>query len=313
MDITQSSVHLLQILRGATHITLLPHQNPDADSLGSALAFGQLLTHHGIPFSIVALGPIAPYLHALPFFHTIITTVPSHTSHLITFDAADARHAQLPLITSQLTTPPHIIVIDHHATNTLFGDFNIVLSHYPSTTALVTDIFHATNTPLSPLTATLLMSGLQTDTGNFTNPATSPRAFSIAADLVAHGAVPATTWEHIKRNKSPHVIPLFGLLLQRIASHPTLPVFVTHVTQADLQSLHCTDEDVGTFPDYLLSIASLPSMLLLHERTDGTIKGSFRTTRDDFDVGALAQQFGGGGHTKAAGFIGTKKLSDYLT
>lgn len=313
MDITQLAPRLLDLLRGATHITLLPHNNPDADSLGSALAFAQFLKHHNIPHSLVTLGPVAPYLHTLPFFHTTTTTVTPHTSHLITFDAADARHAQLPLVLSLLSTTPHITVIDHHATNTNFGDYNIVIPHYPSTTALITDIFRATNTPISPTTATLLLSGLQTDTGNFTNPATSPRAFSTASHLVACGAVPSTTWEHIKRNKSPQLLSLFGFLLQRIAPHPTLPLFVTYITHQELQTLHCTDTDVGNFPDYLLSTASLPSMLLLHERADGAIKGSFRTTRDDFDVSALAQQFGGGGHTKAAGFIGTKKLSEYLT
>ena len=312
MDVALQSSQLLKLLQESTHITLIPHHNPDADSLGSALAFGQFLAHHQLSFSILTLGPIAPYLHGFPFFHTITTHIPSHTSHLITFDAADANHAQLPHILPHLTTSPHITVIDHHTSNTHFGNHNIVLPHYPSTTALITDIFRTTNTPISPTTATLLLSGLQTDTGNFTNPATSVRAFSIAAHLVACGAVPSATWEQVKRTKSPTLLSLFGFLLQRIAPHPTLPLYVTYITQEELQNLNSTDTDVGNFPDYLLSIASLPSMLLLHERSDGTIKGSFRTTRDDFDVSALAQQHGGGGHQKAAGFIGNKKLSDYL-
>lgn len=312
MLIAEQSTTLLSHLQKATHVALVPHHNPDADSLGSALAFAQFLSHHHIPHSVVCVGPLAQYLRSFPFFHTITTTISPSTSHIITFDASDARHAQLPLLIAQLPHTPHITVIDHHATNEHFGDFNIVIPSYPSTTSLIVDIFGNTNTPLTEKAATLLLTGLQTDTGNFTNPATTPLAFTTAAQLVAHGAVPAIAWSKIKRNKSPHLIPLFGLGLERLSLHPTFPLYVTYFTQADIERLACTPDDIGVFPDYLLSIAAIDSMMILCERPDGSIKGSLRTTRDDFDVGAIAVGFGGGGHQKAAGFIGTKKLHDYL-
>lgn len=313
MDIATQSFTLLTILKKATHVALVPHYNPDADSLGSALAFAQFLSHYHVPHSVVCVGPLANYLHSFPFFHTITSTISPTTSHIITFDASDASHAQLPLLISQLHHTPHITVIDHHATNEQFGDLNIVVPSYPSTTSLITDIFLHTNTPLSEKTATLLLTGLQTDTGNFTNPATTPLAFTTAAQLITRGAIPSIAWSKIKRNKSPHLIPLFGLGLERLSLHPTFPLYVTYFTQADIERLACTPDDISSFPDYLLSIAAIDSMMIVYERSDGSIKGSLRTTRDDFDVGAIAVAFGGGGHKKAAGFIGSKTLSEYLT
>jgi len=54
--------------------------------------------------------------------------------------------------------------------------------------------------------------------------------------------------------------------------------------------------------NFLNNLGEGKASLLLKEQTDGTVKGSLRTSRDEMDVSAIAKALGGGGHKKAAGF-----------
>jgi phosphoesterase RecJ-like protein len=74
------------------------------------------------------------------------------------------------------------------------------------------------------------------------------------------------------------------------------------ITQADLKEFAATDEMLEGVANFLNSLEGYRAVLVLKEKSDGTVKGSLRTTRDDVDVAAIAKLFGGGGHRKAAGF-----------
>jgi phosphoesterase RecJ-like protein len=79
-------------------------------------------------------------------------------------------------------------------------------------------------------------------------------------------------------------------------------VTVSVVTWKDFQECEADTDEVSGAIDFLNAVPGSKYTCLLNEDKNGTIKGSFRTQRDDVDLSALAGQFGGGGHKKAAGF-----------
>ncbi|EKD43482.1 MAG: Phosphoesterase, RecJ protein, partial [uncultured bacterium] len=136
---------------------------------------------------------------------------------------------------------------------------------------------------------------------------TSESAMAAAGDLIRRGGNINLINEHVVRNKSINLLHLWGAVLNRLNKHEALDMVYTYITQADLTTHLVSENDSEGIANFLNNLDEGKMALILKETSDGKIKGSFRTTKDDVDVSALAKKMGGGGHKKAAGFstIGT--------
>jgi phosphoesterase RecJ-like protein len=150
--------------------------------------------------------------------------------------------------------------------------------------------------------ATALLTGIITDTDNFTNSATSDTAMAAAGDLIRKGGNLNMINEQVVRNKSINLLRLWGEILNRLNKHEALDMVYTYITQVDLKVHQVDETDSEGIANFLNNLDEGKMSLILKETQDGKIKGSFRTTKDDVDVSALAKKLGGGGHKKAAGF-----------
>ena len=151
--------------------------------------------------------------------------------------------------------------------------------------------------------ATCLLTGIITDTGNFTNNATTKKSIESASKLLSIGA----DFEGIAKaniyNKTIDILKLWGLVLKRIVLDKELSMVTTALFQKDLEKLNLRIEDAEGISNYLNNLsAEIKFSLLLKDNGLGKVKGSLRTTREDIDVSKIAQAFNGGGHQKAAGF-----------
>lgn len=86
----------------------------------------------------------------------------------------------------------------------------------------------------------------------------------------------------------------------------------TFITQKDLTTHQISESDSEGIANFLNNLDEGKMALILKETQDGKIKGSFRTTKDDVDVSALAKKLGGGGHKKAAGFTTSGTIKEIL-
>ncbi len=302
MDYTGIIEQIGEEVRRARRVMLVPHKNPDADSLGSACAFVSILAARKIPCSIYCVTPISPLYCLLPNMHMVTRDPPPDTDVICVFDAGDARYAGLEDIVKQLPQMPKIINIDHHVSNELFGYINLVHPGMPSTTALCLDIFKGLHIPIDADAATCMLAGLLTDTGTFSNPATTPRAFEAGATLLRSGARMQTVRRIVERTKPIRALQLWGVALSRLTRHHELNVAATVITRADCKLFNATDDDIAGLSNFLNSLSDCRAVLILKEQGDEKIKGSLRTTRNDTDVSKHALLAGGGGHKKAAGF-----------
>jgi phosphoesterase RecJ-like protein len=214
-------------------------------------------------------------------------------------DCGDLRFAGVAeILKDNLAT---IINIDHHATNQKYGHLNMVIPTAASTTEVVYNFFKINNIRITPTMATALLTGLITDTDNFSY-ISSSTTLTAASELLRLGANWTIIHHSLVQNKSIAILKLWGLILSRLTKKENSDMAYTYLTMKDMVQYGMTDDDVEGISNFLNKLEGGKISLFIKETADGRIKGSFRTTNDDVDVSALALKMGGGGHKKAAGF-----------
>lgn len=300
MHTTARQIH--EHIQGANTLALVSHQNPDGDTLGSALAFAEYLISLGKSVKIYCLSPVPDKFNFL-YNIELVSNDPRvfHGVDTITVvDCGDLRYAGVAdLLKDHDAT---IINIDHHATNEKYGHFNLVMDKWASATEVVYNFFKVNNIRITPTMATALLTGLVTDTDNFTNGATSYTALTAAGELLRLGGNWTVINRSLMQNKSIHLLKLWGIVLSRLNKKPDTDIAYTYLTNKDMVEHGASDADVEGISNFLNKLNDAAISLFMKETSDGKIKGSFRTTQDDVDVAALAKKMGGGGHKKAAGF-----------
>ncbi|MBI5229719.1 MAG: DHH family phosphoesterase [Candidatus Magasanikbacteria bacterium] len=304
-------------LKQAEHVLIISHKNPDGDTLSSACALMQYLrtieiTHTA--FCATAINPLMRFLPHIEYFvtdHALFERMQFDT--IVVLDSGDLAYAGVAHLLSALSYEPTIINIDHHITNTRYGNHNLVIPDAASTTEVLYRFFKANHIALDTHIATCLMTGLITDTDHFSNPATSASALQTGADLLRAGANLNLIRGWTLRNHSIKSLKLWGRVFSRLTKNPEHDMAYTVITLEDQKEFSITDKDMEGIANFLNTIGEAKIALLLKEQENGTIKGSFRTTADEVDVAALAKSLGGGGHKKAAGFTVPGRLEESST
>lgn len=228
---------------------------------------------------------------------------------IITVDTADLK--QLRKIYDDNMDMFHeipVINIDHHVSNEYFGKVNYVDIMSASATELLLPLYEQMEEVfetelIDEDIATLLLTGIITDTGSFQNANTTPRAFAHSAQLIAYGARQQEIIQHIYKTKQLSQLKLWGRLLSKIQTDDDYKIVWSTVTKQDFKETQSKEEETADIIDELMTNApGAEVVLLLKEKAEGVISGSIRTTSPSVDASAIAEMFGGGGHNQAAGF-----------
>ncbi|MBI2099309.1 DHH family phosphoesterase [Candidatus Uhrbacteria bacterium] len=292
-------------VKSAKHCLLISHKKPDGDTLGAMLAFGNALEAAGRPHTRFCADEAPTPYRFMPGNFKMINSekeaLRSNPDLILLFDAGDLAFAGVSGLVSKIQPRPAIINIDHHHTNTRFGDINAVATDAASTTEVVHRLLAANNIEIDQRIATCLLTGLCTDTGNFTNPATTPSALRLGGELLTRGAKFGSIFRALWKNKSANTLKLWGLAMERLRYDRKNETATTVLFDKDLKEHGVPEEATEGISNFFSAVLNVPIILVLRETNDGKVKGSYRTTGDD-DVSALAAKYGGGGHKKAAGF-----------
>jgi phosphoesterase RecJ-like protein len=146
--------------------------------------------------------------------------------------------------------------------------------------------------------AQALFLSLATDTGFFRFSNASPSVYRMAASLLERGASQTLVYEHIYQNRPYEFLLLLERLLRHIELHYRNKLCIGYVSFEDMVETNCYETE-GLL-EYLALIEGVEVYVLLKEKEKGKISMSFRSKKL-YDVNILAQAFGGGGHTRAAG------------
>ena len=306
------------ILAGSSHVLLVSGDHPDGDALGSLVGLYHYLQHLGKDVTCFSAAPIPDNLTFLPLPDLIYTEkeIPADIDVAISFDHSDIE--QTGLVDWLSKTKPHLINIDHHRTNDYWGDTNVVTTDAAAACELVYNLYRVNGIPFSKEAANGLLCGLMTDTGNFGNPATSATAMATASALIKHGGQTQLIIQETHKNKSLPSLKLWGEIINQIEHNTDLGVAIVVITNDQLKKFNATEEWLDGLANFLTVLSDAKAIMVVREVEPNVVKGSFRTTRDDVDVGRLAELLGGGGHQKAAGFtvpgsLAKKEACWYIT
>jgi bifunctional oligoribonuclease and PAP phosphatase NrnA len=301
----------------ANNIVLVPHPNPDGDALGSVTAFVQYLRSINKPHITYCATPSTPKLSFLPHSQNITNDFnevkKTNPDLIIIFDSGDLRYAGIDEHVKSLVPAPTIINIDHHNTNEHYGTYNMVIPTASSTTEILYHFFRFNNISLNKEIANCLLTGLMTDTDNFSNGATSAKSLAIASKLIHLGADTNLIKHWIFKDLSLNALKLWGMVLSRLDHDKKTDIVHTYLLQTDLNKYNVSDDETEGIANFMNSLSDGKATLVLKEIEGNMVKGSFRTTRNDVDVSVWAKSLDGGGHKKAAGFTVSGPIKSALS
>ncbi len=198
-----------------------------------------------------------------------------------------------------------VINIDHHPGNDYFGKVNWVDLTATSTAEILVALLESLGRDknlLDPEIATCLLTGITTDTGSFQNANTTPKSFTVAAQLVAAGAGQQEIVRHIYKTKPLSTLKLWGLALSHIQENKTHGFIYSTLTKEDFAAAGAEEhESSGVIDDLLKSADGSHFVMLLSEKRGG-LHVSLRSLEKGTDLTQIAGLFGGGGHDLAAAF-----------
>lgn len=303
-----------QEILGAENILLVSHKNPDGDALSSGCALMQYLRQLNKNHTAYCATPISRNFNFLPlaeYFNTNpLVLTDNQFDLIIVLDSGDLFYAGLDEFLKNLDYAPIVVNIDHHATNEFFGRHNLVLAGAASTTEVLYGFFKANKIAIDKYIATCLLTGIITDTGYFSNPATTAQSLKIAAELLRLGGNLNLIQGWTLKNRSVRGLKIWGQVLSRLYKNETYDIVSTILTADDTAGQTSVNavEEVEGIANFLNNLGEGRIVLLLKDGGDGIIKASLRTTDPLIDLSGLAKLFGGGGHAKAAGFSVKGKL-----
>ena len=290
----------------AQSVVVITHKHPDGDALGSLHGMSHFLDHLDTPHTLFCTSPVPSYLQFLPN----INKIESHDEALlerefdliIVLDSGDLEYAGVDKHFRKLKGIPVVINIDHHPTNAHYGHINVVHHKASSTSEIIYHLLDFFRMPVPKEVATSLLTGILTDTGSFSNLGTTPSSLEISSKLMASGARAKEIITHTFHNKPLKQLQLWGRALARLRENKATGVVTTVLRQSDFKELGIDEDSTEGISNFLNNVEHAKAIIVLREKSDGTIKASLRTTQPDVDVSKLAKYFGGGGHKKASGF-----------
>ena len=291
-------------IRQAARIAAITHTAPDADAIGGLLGLTLALRSIGLEVTPVCSDEIPARFNALPGYADIVQSVPQPPDLLIVLDCGDreriGKTATLPE-----WQPVPILNIDHHVTNTFFGEINWVDPDATATSEMVLALIDRLGIRLTPDIATHLLSGIVGDTLGFRTPHTTPRALECAMRLMSAGANLFETMDQQFNRRPFAVLCLWSKALDAMKLEPAVSpnharILWTQVTQDARRACGRADWSNNGLANFLVSAEEADVSAVITEKDDDEIDVSLRAKRG-FDVSGAAVMLGGGGHPLAAG------------
>jgi phosphoesterase RecJ-like protein len=291
---------ILEGVRKSRTICVVGHIRPDGDCIGSQLGLSLALRDQGkrvtcwnedvMPDKLAFLDPDK------------LVQQPQRGKKFDCVIATDcASFERLGKVGRCIGNRKLFINIDHHASNTRYADINWVSAREPSSGEIIFRLMKAAKWAITPAVADCLFTAVSTDTGSFQYPTTRPGTFHVGAELVKRGANLAKIGDEVYQS-----YPLSRVrLLQHLYNHFRLvhddQIAYFWLKQADYARTGAGKDDAEGLIDHLRAIEPVVVACLFEELGPGVTRISLRSKSDQVNVNEIAAQFGGGGHTAAAG------------
>ena len=298
--------NIISEIKVSNNIVLLCHNNPDGDAIGSTIAMYILLKRLGKEVDIV-LDTLPKRFNFLKEYQDIKKESTKKYDTAVILDTASVDRVNSVYL---LDTVSKILVIDHHKTNTRYGDVNLV-GNYPACCEIVYNLIKKMNVTLDSELAVPLTIGLLTDTGGFAHKNVLPSTFTMAAELSSLVDL-SDIYKKVLRTITINQFNIKKKALDNLELYNNNAIAVSFITSEDMEKYNVDEDECGILVGIPLEIDTVEVSIFLRKYPNQT-RVSLRS--DHIDVSRIASIFGGGGHINAAGIttaIPYKELKEKL-
>lgn len=289
--------NILEEIKKAKTIAILTHENPDGDAVGSSLATYMGLKKMGKEPDLII--PELPRAYQfLPNVDKIKKEGRAEPYDIaITVDTATIK--MLNGWSNYFETAKVKIVVDHHSTNTMYGDFNYINPDAPACTQILINIMDYFGIEIDKEIGTCILTGIITDTGGFQYQSTTSETFEFAAELLKKGVNVSDVYKKVMNTKSRANFELRRRAIERMEFLEDGKIAITYTTKEDIEEVNAETGDYEGIVEEGRAIEGVEVSIWLRENSKG-FKASLRSN-SYVNVSDVCMMFGGGGHIHAAG------------
>lgn len=293
-----------ELIDKSNSIVLLAHEDPDGDAIGSLIAFYRILKNMDKDVVVIA-DKIPDRFNCLDDIGVITRDTDRSFDLGIVLDCASLeRVGEISNITDRVK---HLVVIDHHISNTLYGSINYVDDKATSCTQILYYLFKEWKVEIDKECAKALMTGVITDSGGFKNNNVNKFTYLMTADMEDIGVdIYNLQREVLTMTTLPQMI-LKKIALERLELLRDGKIAFTYITKEDIVNAKALLGDHEGLVDLGRDIMGVEVSIFMRE--DDGYKISLRSN-GKIDVREIAEVFDGGGHMMAAGLKINKPLEE---
>ncbi len=292
--------NILEEIKKANSIVIVTHESPDGDAIGSSLAMELALRSIGKKSDIII--PEYPRtFNFLPNAKNVKDKSDLKKYDLaISLDCTDLRRINGK---EYFEEAKRTIVIDHHGTNSMYGDINFVNPVAPACCEILVGMFTYFNIDINQEIGTCILTGIITDTGGFKYQSVTAETFEFTAELLRKGVNVSEIYQTALETRTMANFQLLKKTLNRMEILEDGKVTFTYITNQDETEVNAEPGDHEGLVEIGRDIEGVEISILLRQKdNEDKYKVSMRS-RNYVNVSDICYIFGGGGHPKAAGCL----------
>ena len=290
--------NIFEEVNKAESILIVTHENPDGDAMGSSLALYNALKLYGKNPEIVV-----PEFSRTFDFLPGIEEVKSDCSREVYDLAISLDSATLKIIGNLAKVYENAkvkVVIDHHGSNTMYGDYNYVNPDAPACSQVLIVILNYFNIEINKDIGTCILTGIITDTGGFKYSTVTAETFEFVAWLLSRGVNVSKVYKQVLQIRTKSNFELNKIAMERLQFTENNKIAYTYITKKDEQLVNSETGDHEGLVDIGRDIEGVEVSVFIREKEEKNYKISLRSN-EYVNVSDIAILFGGGGHPRAAG------------
>ncbi|MDD3000629.1 MAG: bifunctional oligoribonuclease/PAP phosphatase NrnA [Candidatus Riflebacteria bacterium] len=287
-------------LEEAQNIFCIAHPYADGDALGSQLALYHYCKSVGKNCVCLNFDPIPEQISWLSGTELCTNSLPENVNFDLAFLMETTEAKRMGDRVSFFEKASHLIHLDHHVEVKGLGHTNILDEKASSTCEILYNILEKTGKPLNKECREALYVGIMTDTGNFRYNNATSRAHEVTAKIIGNDISVDDIYKLVYENTSYNRVLMHGITMARTESLCNGKLFSSWLKQEDFEKNNASEVDADGVIRHLSCIKGNEIAILFRELDTNKVKISFRSS-GKIDVLNLSREFGGGGHTLAAG------------